>query len=272
MFFNRKFNQSENGQALIVVSFLVVFALSVGIAIANRLVVGLRRSSDVQSSDRAVAVAEALVENILLIDDSTLTDYAVNGTCTTDCEHTLTDVLGQSATATAEVSILGQDSQMDLRLAEGESMDVLLSGMPSDLTYTVCWDDAGSNYPSVLAYYVSSSSGVYEMEAYAYNTIGSSQNNGFDTPAPDYGYSNCFAVSGDNTPELLRLRAVYDNVSVNIQASDSENFPMQGVEIIATGEFAELTRKVRVTKSGISLPTEFEYVMFTKSDSEPLAN
>jgi type II secretory pathway component PulK len=72
-------NSKQKGQTLVIVLFIMVVALTIGVIISNRFIKTLRDISQSDSSSRALAVAEAAIENILLVPQETLEDYVNYG-------------------------------------------------------------------------------------------------------------------------------------------------------------------------------------------------
>jgi hypothetical protein len=265
---------SESGQTIIIVAFVMVLALALGVSIASGFVERFWEVSSSDASYRAVAVAEAAIERILVIPNETLLDYIQFGTCGTDCQLSVTGSDGVTAEANVTLSIVGDtpDPYM-LSLREGYVSEVSLVDYPDNTSVYVCWDSPSGELPSLYATHVYGESGSYDSESYAYNSIGSAHSdNNFDTAASSFGYGHCFTVSGEEDPYLLRLRAFYNDVDVFIVPAGGVNVPSQGILIESVGQVARTEKKVTVVKSPPYLPLPFDFVLYQKSDSEPLSN
>lgn len=271
-------SKNESGQTLVIIVFVMVIALAVGIGISNRFVSNLRISSVVDSSGRAVSVAEALVERLLIVDNSTLEDYINFGSCGSNCTLTIPGIDGVDATATATLSYEGNTSDpLQVPLTVSETVEVNLDTYNDLSDSWVCWDDIsgfpGSAQPSIVAMHVFGNSGSYSMNTYAYNAISSTNtSNGFDTATALYGYDNCITISGQNNPRLLRLRPIYNSVTAYFIPDSGVTVPSQGIRIEAEGSVLDTRKTVTVIKSATSLPVDFDFAIISRSETEPLSN
>ena len=61
---------------------------------------------------------------------------------------------------------------------------------------------------------------------------------------------------------FVSLKPYYSSARVGVKASGA-TFPSQGKEIISTGTFGEITRKVRVFRGWPAPPAVFDYPLFS---------
>ena len=135
--------KEEKGQTLIIMFVLMVLSLSVGIAISTKYIKGLRNITQSDQSSRALAVAEAAIEHLLILPTTTLEDYALNGTCTTDCHLEIDGDDGQTLIADATLTKLGNSSDPFLvNLKEDETTQISLSGYSDGVDVYICWNAA----------------------------------------------------------------------------------------------------------------------------------
>lgn len=263
--------KNEQGQTLVVVFMLMVVALTIGIAIASRYVQTLHIITESDNSSRALAVAEAAVEHVLLLPLSTLEDYAQNGTCTTDCYLEITSADGQTVSASVELSKLGNSTEPFLiDLEVDTTQQVNLMGYPDGEDITVCWNTGDMSITTLLIY---GTTGDYEADAYSYNpTTTSHSDNNFDIAAPSFGYDNCFVINSQTDPAMLRLKAYYEEGPAVIIPSTGNALPTQGILIESTGTAGDAQKKVVVIITDPILPSVFDYVLYQKSETEPLSN
>lgn len=262
---------NEKGQTLVVIFMLMVIALTIGIAISSRYIQTLHVLTESDNSGRALAVAEAAVEHILLLPISTLEDYAQNGNCGADCYLAITAADGQIISATIELSRLGNSPDpflLDMKV--DESSQVNLAGYPDNTDVNVCWNTSDM---SISTIFIHGSVGSYVADAYAYNpTTTTHSDNNFDLAAPSFGYSHCFVINSQTNPAMLRLKAHYEEGPAVIIPEPGNSLPEQGLLIESTGTAGDAIRKVVVIITDPILPPVFDYVLYQKSTTEPLSN
>jgi hypothetical protein len=268
-------SRNQNGQTLIIVLSVMAIALLVGISASTRFLSTLRNLARTDSSSRALAVAEAGVERMLALDIEVLRDYVNYSTCGEECEIEIIGEDGVRAFALVSLSLEGETSDpypVDIKTTD--SYEVNLVGYPSATELYVCWNDPSSGYaPSIEALHYYGSLGSYSVESYAYNSVVSYfGDNGFDNALPAYGFSNCFTVAGVQNPQSLRVRSLYNDVTVHIIAGTNAIIPYQGILIVSEGTVSEATRRVAVVKRDPVVPVDFDYILYSKSETEPLAN
>ena len=265
---------NDKGQTLLIVVFLAVAALIFGVTISLRYVTNVRNITQSDSSSRALAVAEAAVERILLLPTETLEDYIDSGNCGSDCYLLITGSDGVNAEANVTLSYLGNSrSDYSLFLNKDNTSEVSLSGYPDNTSLTVCWNSLGGDLPSVTALFVYGSSGNYSGDAYSYNSVGSSHSdNGFSEATAQLGYQNCFDVSGNVSPDILRVKSIYNDVTLSIVPDLGATIPSQGILISSEGTVSEQVRKIEVLKTLYQMPTQFDYAIYQKSATDALSN
>jgi len=264
----------EKGQTLVIIVFLAVISLLLGVSISLRYITNVRNITQSDSSSRALAVAEAAVERILLLPTETLENYINSGNCGSDCYLLITGSDGVNAEANITLSYLGNSSgDFNLFLKRDNSGEVSLNGYPDNTGVTVCWNNPGGDVPSVTALYVYGTVGSYNADAYSYNSLGSTHaDNGFSEASAQFGYQNCFNVAGKVSPGILRLKSFYNDVTLSIVASSGATIPSQGILITSEGTVSEQVRKIEVTKTLYHMPTQFDYVIYQKSTTDALSN
>ena len=259
----------QKGQTLVIVIIVMALALSIGVTISSRYIKTLRDISESDNSARALAVAEAAIENILMVPDETLKGYIASGICA-EC---ILEISGQSnyrARADVELSFAGLTNDYYLiKVNESEVYQLALNGYNVGSTVDVCWDSMSPVYAS----YIYEQSGIFGSEIYAYNPIGYSGNpNGFLEAESLYGYENCFSVQVTGTPHILRVKPINQDTFFYFIPSDGQDIPSQGILITSVGRSGNAIRKVQVLKTTGSVPEFFDYVIYQKSLDEPLSN
>lgn len=266
--------QKQNGQTLIIIILVSLLALGMGLTISSRFIKTFRSHITTDSSSRALAVAEAAIENMLLKPQTTLEGYINYNNCGSNCYYEIVGVDGVKASATIKLSFVGNSSDAyKLSLKTNESGEVSMAGYPNNQNVSVCWNSSSGNYPSIKALFFYGSAGSYAVDNYAYNSVGSSNSdNGFSTVSSGGGYNSCFTVIGKQTPQTLRVSSIYGDADVYIVPSVGASIPEQGILIEADGVVSDITRKIKVIKSATYLPTQFDYILYQKSKTDPLSN
>jgi hypothetical protein len=267
-------HRDSSGQTIAAILLIVTLALIVGTGVTARFVTNLRTRVSTDFSYRADGAAQALAERILLKDFQTLKDYITYNNCGTNCSLSISQS-GINSAATASLSYVGNSpSPYEVSVKTTEGAEVSLLGYGDNKNLNVCWNNLANGIkPSVIALYVSGAVGSYQADTYAVNASGSSySSNGFTSATPNFGYSNCFTVTGKTAPQFIRLRSVYADFNAYVRPLAGSNIPSQGIKITSTGTSGTATRKVVVTKSDTFLPVDFEYSLFQTSTDETLTN
>lgn len=261
----------QSGQTLIIVIMVMVLALGIGVTVSSRYIKTLRNLSESDDSSRALAVAEAAIERILIVPDSELTEY-VTTSCPSD--YCVLEISGESnyrARADVSLSFAGSSNEpYEIKVKEGEVYQLFLNGYTSDSTVDVCWNSMSSIYAS----YIYEESGIVSSEIYAYNPIGyTGAPNGFshDTVSK-FTYDNCFPVTAEGTPRALRVKPYNEEAEIFFIPSDGQDIPSQGILITSVGRSGNAIRTVKVLKTSGYVPEYFDYAIYQKSLTEPLSN
>ncbi len=264
----------EKGQTLVIIVLVMVLALSIGITTSSRFIKSLRSVTRTQTGYRASAVADALLERLLLKTPQELDEYITNNSCGSECTLQITNSDGVIESATATITRLGDSSDaFSVPLTLNASNEVNLVGYPNNTDLTICWNEAGLEpLPAVVGILVYGSVGNYDATSIAYNSNSSVLNNNFSQASPANGYQSCFDISSGTSPQLLRLRALYQNVDVMIFPHASAIIPGQGILIESVGTSLDTTTKIGAIRGSNKTPYLFDYVIYSKSDINPLAN
>ncbi len=273
----RAYRDSEHGQTLVIVVIVMILALTIGVTVSNRFISNLRTQVKVDSSYRAQAVAEALVDRLLVLPDSTLEDFVTYGNCGSTCTLTITGADNVVSTAQATLTTLGNSSaSIEVPLSTTDSVEFNLNGYGNNQQLWVCWQSlagvSAAEQPSVVLLHLYGSTGNYSTQSYAANTIGSSNTNNFSAAVAAQSYQNCIQVSGVSDPKALRMRSLYNNVDVFVVPASGQSLPSQGIQITSTGTVLNAKKKVTVVKSRPYLPVDFDFTLYSKSLASPLTN
>jgi hypothetical protein len=267
-------HKNEKGQTLVIIFFVMLLALIIGVGISDRFITALRSLTRTTLNYRAYAVAEAAVENILLRSTTELEDFINFNSCGSDCYLEITNADGIVETAVITLSFLGNSSEpFGINLHKDSVSEVSLAHYGNSKNITVCWDSPVGTLPAVTGTLVyKPTASTFSLNAFSYNSVGSLYNNGFPTSAAAHGYQNCFTVNSLQDPQILRLRAVYTDVEAVIIPDSSATLPSQGILIESVGTVLDTSRKITVIKTNSVVPLPFDFVIFNKSTTDPLAN
>ena len=70
----------------------------------------------------------------------------------------------------------------------------------------------------------------------------------------------------------MRIRAIYNDVSVAVRPEVSQTLPFQSFQVSSVGSLGGVIKKIRVTKSLPALPSIFDFGLFSGSQSQPISN
>lgn len=266
--------KAQQGQILIIVVAVMIIALGIGVSVSARFVNRLHNTSQTDNASRASAIAEAAVERFLVKSQQTLEDYINYNNCGSNCNLTIINPDGVVANATVTLSFEGNSiASLPLSLIKNETQQVNLTGYSNSQNLYVCWNSSSGNHPSIVASLIYGSSGSYNMDTYAYNSVGSQNtSNGFSLSSSNLGYTDCFVLQSKTTPVLLRIKSIYDDASVYVVPGSNLTLPKQGIYIESIGTVGSTIKKVKVLKSFSYLPSQFDYVLYQKSQTSPLSN
>lgn len=261
--------KNQRGQILLVVLLVMVIAMTVGLSVASRNIVSIRTSREERDSQRALAAAEAGVEQSLK-SGSGIPITSFSGDPGASFTTNVSQVSGTQFLVHG-----GNEIPKD----EGADIWLVPHDANNDPILTTLWDGS-------LRIYWGNSSGACNngaMEA----TIVRRQGASFRTTRSVYdpcaarrninsfsaAESGNFSVGGEifpfRTPEisissgfLVRVVPIY--VNTNIGSTTSVAVPSQGVVVDATGKSSDTSRKIKVFKGFPSLPSAyFSYGLFS---------
>lgn len=263
--------KTAKGQALLIVLLVMVVGLTVGLSLSTRSVSDLKASGQLEDSSRAFSAAEAGIESVLKGDSPAAGVTVGNASYTvttpvsvvSDTSLSLGDI---NIADTYTVWLVGHDASGNLDWGttyDGNSIDV-------------CWqkaDSAGSVDPAmeVSVLYKDVASGLYKVWRGAYDSNATRGNSFSGTDSGGCaGLTNKKTISLSSltgTKIALRLRPFYAKATINVVPVTGNNLPGQGLTISSSGTSGQTTRKVVVTQSYGSLPSIFDYVLFSGKDA-----
>lgn len=255
---------NSGGYTVVIVVLISLVALSMAMVLASNFIRNTKNLSQIDSSQKSLSVAESLVERLLTESNDTLTGYITNNNCGSKCSLSITEN-GISSSATATLSFLGNSADpYEVSLDTNEPVEVSLLGYASNSYVSVCWNGGAS----LTGLYVHQNGG-YSADAFSYNPasgpVGDALGNGFSNATTGVTQTSCFNVITVNTPILLRLKSMYGPTPAFVYPAQFQTLPKQGIIIETTGTTGDVSKTVRVLKRTPSLPSQFDYVLFTES-------
>lgn len=277
----RLITAQPKGQTLVIILLGTSVALTVALAVSVRTISTLKQTTTSAQAQEALAAAEAGAEIAL--------NNLKSGTCVND---------GDPGCSSGDVTLTNGSIYSFVTTKAGGGNDAYLLDLAQDITqevkllgYTggsvkVCWYDPnldGTSEPSnaLELMYVYDSGGTKGIAKYAYNGAATPAN-GFSSPSngctvsvggKQVSFGHYVNVATNNTPQILRVKAMYGNVSAAVEPQSGVSLPAQGYVVASTGRSADgsVKKAIRVTKSLPALPAIFDYALYSGSTTQPLS-
>jgi len=281
-------NFYNSGQAVLVVVLVMVVALTIGLAISGRSVTDIKMSAQMEESQRAFSAAEAGIETALL---SGAGGSGMAGNASYNVKVSDTD-----KTEFVFPDKIPADEPYQIWLVKWDDLNTKVYDKDG---IKIVWGNQNSNWandnntPAIVITIVYKDGNEYKFGKYALDPR-TDRNNHFCLS----NGNNCSGVSNWNTNgetingktpktlqfsadidlsnfrglgktlQLLRMKLLYNNNGqlLGVKALDSGELPSQGKVIESTGTAGETTREVNVLELGPSLPTAFDFSIFSEED------
>ncbi len=266
---------NSKGQVLLFIMVITVITLGMGVAVSQKAVSSISRSSRTDSSLRSLAAAEAGAEHFLGFTfdalealSATCKDEATSLSNLSDCVVYLPYTGGVNARAI--VTVAKADTAASYKFYGIDNMQVQQLFLTGYGKYPVdmCWKHANSSEKADISYILIDKNGKIS-KGYVHTTGGKTQlssnpSSFIQTANSNHvvgeDYDNCFKIptdiSGMDAPYILRFRPVRGNISYGtfIASPSSSGFPSQGYTITSIGELDvestnPIRRVVRVTRT-----------------------
>jgi len=267
----------ERGQVLLIIILVMVIALTVGLSFISRSITTLRTSREEASSQKALAAAEAGIEELLKanIEVPLFTDSVSPDTTYTASSI---EVSGANLLIQGGNNVL-KDEGADIWLVAHNPDGTLNFTTPppwsGNLTIfwgsssDVCDPDPAINTMAAIEVVVISGSQVSPiLTRYTYDPcLSRRSNNNFSPSSPGgvvSGKSFAFSAALPLITSGLVVRVVplYKGSSIGVTAS--ADLPSQGIDIDSTGDSGGTQRKISVFKGYPQLPIQyFSYGLFS---------
>ena len=263
MSFLRKQLQASNGQALLIVVLIMVVGLTVTLSLVSRSIVNLKTSVDQTNSQKALAAAEAGVEqsikNSANIGSSTTPKNFTNNA---SFYATYTQVAGNTSFLANGGNLVSKNEGTYIWLS---TYDTTPWSDPWTGDLTIYWGDtSGDSTNSALEISVISGANPASavIKRYAIDPLASRGNNftvvagankgSFPIGSRTFGYKYTLSVT---TGLLVRINPIYFSTYLGVLGSIP--LPDQGTIITANGAAADTRRRITVFQGYPQLPAEF---------------
>lgn len=236
----------DKGQVALVVLIISAIALTLGLALSDRVRTDVSTNADEELLQKAFNAAESGIENEIVNPGSVY--VAPDGFSSADV--VTSEVVGSLVDFGEFVE--SNDYGYFWLVGHDANDDIDLTDVYAGSTIDICF----SRYTGALAvYYFGMNGGSYGVIRSVYNVDGGDPyriENGLGVTTgicPDYEVGiQSFDVSGFSTPLLVVVKPLYNGSRFAIQ-SDGGDFPSQGTIIDSTGRAADVSTQVRAYKS-----------------------
>lgn len=260
-----KFKNSQQGQVLLIVILVMVVALTIGLSVASRSIVSLRTSTEQAESQKALAAAEAGIEQAIKANSAPSPGSLGSASYTTS----LSNISGQNFLLNGGNPIPKNDG-FDLWLSDYSTSSAEIYKNQKDANLTIYWGDGmdGCANAALEIAVISGDRPNPVLTKYAFDACQDRQTgNNFMYISGGGGTVNGktfpFGVTVTVTKGFIaRIIPLYANAHVGVLSS--ADLPNQGKVITSTGASGTTERKITVFQSYPSLPVElFPYNLFS---------
>jgi hypothetical protein len=260
--------KDQRGQIFLVVLLVMVITMTVGLSVASRNIVSLRTSREERDSQRALAAAEAGIEQSLK-SGSGITATSFSGDPGTSYSTSVSQVSGTQFLVHGGNEVL-KDEGTDIWLVPHDANN--------DPDYSTSWngslriywgDSSGSCNNGAMEVTVVSGSAVTPiMTRRVYDPCAARRNlNNFTVSSGGgtvRGRLFTFSTPSISISSGFLVRVVPIYVDTDIGSTASIAVPSQGDIIDATGQSSDTSRKIKVFRGYPSLPSQFfSYGLFS---------
>ncbi len=256
----------QKGQALLMVVLVMVVALTVGLSVASKSITNVRTSTEEANSQKALAAAEAGIEQSIKSNASIASGSLTNSTT---YSTNVSQVLGTSFLVNGGNPVL-QDNGTDLWLSDYSTnpSNIYLNPWSGNLTIKWGFSSNGCSNSALEVVIISGTKQNPRTTRYNYDPcLGRSGINHFTyaslsrstTAGKDFFYQATINVSSGLLGKII---PIYLNTPLAIVGSSA--LPSQGSTITSTGISGTTQRKVNVFQGFPEIPSEyFPYNLFS---------
>lgn len=251
---------SEKGQVLLIVVLAMVVALTVGLSVVSKSITNLRTSTEEANSQKALAAAEAGVEQAIKNGVSIAERSFTNDTTYTT---TISQVLGTSFLLNGGNPVT-QDGGIDLWLSTYSENKANIYGDPKwSGELTIKWGisaDPCTNAALEVAL-ISGTKESPQVRRFAYDPCAARTGSNRFAAAPlvrssisgkEFFYEARISISSGL---IAKLVPIYANTPIGVSGSTA--LPLQGSTITSVGKSGGTERKINVFQGYPEIPSEY---------------
>ncbi len=272
-YLNIMFN-NQKGQTMLIVVLAIVIALTVGLSVASRSIVGIKTATEEANSQKALAAAEAGIERALqkLTETSSIDGAFELGEGTESTYSTSVASLSGRLLVLNGGNMVKKDEGIDLWFVSHneDGTPDYLSSWSGDIS--VYWGEQGdecsqsqltNTMAAVEIVVIEGTKDAPLLRRYVYDPCSTRRDvNNFDLA--DAGkailgktFSHGKTNIEVNQAMLAKVIPLYANAPVAIEVTSGSDLPSQGSVISSIGKSGTTERKVTVFQGYPTLPAEF---------------
>ena len=273
--------EKQKGQVLLIVVLVMIVALTVGLSLISRSITNLRTSTEEAESQKALAAAEAGIEQALESGQDIQLASFESGDVSIQYSTDVEAVDGTEFLVNGGNTV-AKDDGADVWLSEYSNDDTIFTVGRTSGSLTIYWGE-GTGACQSAALEITLISGLKDnptIDRFTAEPCNSGINRksfnnfGDANPEPansvlidgktyDFRWSKRIPNSGTFTNGLiLRIVPVYYDAKIGIKASTA--LPLQGNLITSTGEAGKTHRKINVFQGHPRIPAELlPYAIFS---------
>jgi hypothetical protein len=254
MFLMRRNRQS--GQVALIILLVMVVVLTVGLSLISHSVTDISISKDEEEAMRAFSAAEAGIEEALRQEDLLL--WAPGETP----KEVNVDEMK------ANVTVVAKNEIENKVVAENDFLNVNLEGFSG--TVNIEWEYNGDTpVHNAAIEVVLYDANNQTIDRYAYSPLGTCASSDFSLPIPGPTRVNNIPVGVND--DLMRIRVLCHQTTLKVTANGG-TLPTQEYQIdsraAAGGQAKGKTSAIEVSRTISSLPSIFDYVLFSGGNIE----
>lgn len=268
----------QEGQALLISLLVLSVATTVVLALIGRTTTTVAITAQSEESAKALAAAEAGMEQALKAGTSVNGSYSVSGSAYSYTVNQL--VIGGGTGVYTFPSKTPKGTTEILWLSPHNSLGILDESGSNDYNQglSICWSSESTVPAIVVSLLYKTVAGSYGISREAYDFTASTRGNSFSSvavPGPNCNNSTNYykqVITLKSDPDInlaLRIRPLYNDTQIAIQTGGLlMSLPAQGYRYESTGTFESgTTRKVLVNQFFRGPDTIFDYVLYSQTGS-----
>ena len=264
----QKLLKKQSGQGLLVIILIMFVGLTVSLTLISRTTTDIKLARQLEESSRALAAAEAGIEEELRGAGVAGQQTIVAGVT----YEVVTPTPGEIKTGVFSLDKIERENAGTVWFINHDT-----SGNP-DLDTKVygvnrirlCWKKADTSAPKIEAIILYKEGTDYKVARGFYDpsgVVGAGEDCGDPDDSVYPNKTDVFLPSGPTIILLaLRLKPIGDDAFVAVDPPEGvadNSLPSQGEEFTSTGRVGDVIRKVRAVRSYSSWPEIFDYVLFS---------